>query len=217
MYKIMLVACFLYASMVYAVEEGQIIDPTVPSETIEKKETTPVVPTPDTKTNDSYIECENDPKEFFTLYPENDHIGKVRLSSGTEPVMKGFFSYVFTYDFSKAKKGAVYLSLNRDITQFQEMTIPLYGDGSKNEVRIRFVDKDGEVYTTVLGTIVLDWKDSWKLIKLSPKDFEFTDWAETNTVNKKMDYPIVIQKIYLVYMNGGVEKGAVFLDDITIR
>lgn len=226
--KIVFLLGVLCITNLFAVTDGQIIDPDNPvPETVpkkestepvspEKKDNTPVV-TQEIPQNHSRIECENDPKEFFTLYPESPKFGTVRLSSGVEPVFKGFFSYAFTYDVMKTKKGAIYLSLNRDTTAFQEIAVPLYADGSNNEIRLRLVDKDGEVFTTVLGKIVLNWKDEWRTVALTPADFEFTDWAETNAVNKVMDYPVIIQKIYFVHMKGGMEKGIVFLDDIIIR
>lgn len=220
---ILLLSLFCVVRLSAAVEKGEIIDPglrtnrTSPvTDSVEPKDLTPEV-TPDVNATISRIECENDPKEFFTLYPEDKKMGLVRLSSGVEPVFKGFFSYAFSYDVSKTKNGAIYLTINRDVSAFKEMSVPLYGDGSKNEVRIRLVDKDGEVFTTVLGKIIMDWNNEWRTITLSPSDFEFTDWAETNAVNKIMDYPVVIQKIYFVYMKGGAEKGVVFLDDITIH
>ncbi len=219
MRSLLTVILILMPVILSAVEEGQIISP----DTVQQEVQQPVTVTPtdvvkqEPLPNGTVIACEKDPREFMLTFPENAKIGKVRLSSGIEPVKSGFFSYAFSYDFTKQPKGALYLSMSAELPDFTAIAIPVFADGSKNELRVRLIDKDGEVFTTILGTVVLNWKDSWKIVSLKQSDFEFTDWAETNTANKKMDFPVVLQKIYVVNLNDGLLAGTLYIDDIVIQ
>lgn len=161
------------------------------------------------------IHFDSDPVPFALYYPEKSNIGRLRLSFGIEPILYGFFSYCFDYNFRNLNKGAIYLVISKKIDKFEKMVLPVYGDKSNNLIRIRIIDKDGEVFTTALKKGVVSW-EKWKNVVYKISDFKFTKWAETKKVNGKIDFPILLRRIYFVKSVRGKRKGKIYIDDLKI-
>lgn len=163
-----------------------------------------------------YIELEESPADSFIQYPENKNIGKIRRSVGIEPVFRGYFSYCFDYNFKNIKKGALYQVFSKKIKKMKKIIVPLYGDKSNNYIRIRIIDKQGEIFTTKLHKNSIDWKNKWKFIYVDKNDFEYTEWASNGDKNRKIDFPIILRRLYLYSAKKAANKGKIFFDDIII-
>lgn len=162
-------------------------------------------------------EIENPVRENYLVYPKLLGECCVRRSVGEEPLKKGFFSYIFEYNFLNLKKAAVYYISDISIENFDEIIIPVYGDGSNNLFRIRIEDKEGEIFTSDLMKCVLNWDGKWKSVRIKKSEFSLTKWAKTNIVNKKIDFPVKIKRIYVVKnFKKSESKGKIIIDDFSV-
>jgi hypothetical protein len=126
----------------------------------------------------------------------------------------GDFSGKLTYDFS-ADQGYTLYTTPTLTGQPREMPLELsmwiYGDGSKHKLAIRMNDATDERFVYAVGPV--DWT-GWKLISASDPE----SWTHyLGNADGVFDLPVKNITIELTSVGGAPVQGAWYVDDITLR
>lgn len=143
----------------------------------------------------SAISFLNDEKKSFDFSEFNiSSIGKVSKNSVTN-ISQTENGLEIGYSFDTKENGIAGIELEIFfLNPFKLLNVEVKGDDSKNFIRLKFMDSQGEIFLTT--PMRIDWK-GYRELRIDSNKLIYQPW-DNAAVNKTPDFPLTLKEIYLI-------------------